>query len=49
MDDAADQIDLAQEKQVDIRASLKIMQSKGKEFLEMLQKIDQGRPGIRYL
>src|SRR5271156_2556451 len=42
IDDAADQIDVAREKQVDIRASLKTMQSKGKEFLEALQKINQG-------
>jgi hypothetical protein len=33
---------VAREKQVDIRASLKIMQTKGKEFLEALQKINQG-------
>ena len=44
IDDAADQIEVAREKQVDIRASLKIMQSKGKEFLEALQKINQGGP-----
>src|ERR1700729_1056380 len=42
IDDAADQIEVAREKQVDIRASLKIMQSKSKEFLEALQKINQG-------
>jgi hypothetical protein len=42
IDDAADQIEVAREKQVDIRASLKVMQSKGKEFLEALQKINQG-------
>jgi hypothetical protein len=41
IDDAADQIEVAREKQVDIRASLKVMQSKGKEFLEALQKINQ--------
>jgi hypothetical protein len=44
IDDAADQIEVAREKQVDIRASLKIMQTKGKEFLEALQKINQGGP-----
>jgi chromosome segregation ATPase len=44
MDDAADQIEVAREKQVDIRASLKIMQTKGKEFLAALQKINQGGP-----
>ena len=42
IDDAADQIEVAREKQVDIRAALKNMQSKGKEFLEALQKINQG-------
>ena len=44
IDDAADQIEVAREKQADIRASLKIMQSKSKEFLEVLQKINQGGP-----
>ncbi len=44
IDDAADQIEVAREKQVDIRASLKIMQTKGKEFLEALQKINEGGP-----
>ena len=42
IDDAADQIEVAREKQVDIRVALKNMQSKGKEFLEALQKINQG-------
>jgi hypothetical protein len=42
IDDAADQIEVARQKQVDIRASLKLMQTKGKEFLEALQKINQG-------
>ena len=36
MDDAADQVALAEEKQIDIRGPLKNMQSKGKEFLEIL-------------
>ncbi len=44
IDDAADQIEVAREKQVDIRASLKIMQTKGKEYLEALQKINEGGP-----
>ena len=44
IDDAADQIEVAREKQVDIRGALKNMQSKGKEFLEALQKINQGGP-----
>jgi exonuclease VII small subunit len=42
IDDAADQIGLAREKQADIRASLKTFKSKGKEFLDTLQKIEQG-------
>ncbi len=41
VDDAADQIDDAKEKQVDIHASLKLLESKGKEFLEALQKVQQ--------
>jgi len=44
IDDAADQIEVAREKQVDIRAALKVMQSKGKEYLEALQKINEGGP-----
>jgi uncharacterized protein YukE len=44
VDDAADQIDIAREKQIDIRSQLKLMQSKGKEFLEALEKINQGGP-----
>src|SRR5277367_4050761 len=41
VDDAADQIGLAQEKQADIRSALKLFLSKGKEFLETLDKIDR--------
>ncbi|HTS13724.1 MAG TPA: hypothetical protein VMH00_16515 [Candidatus Limnocylindrales bacterium] len=41
MDDAADQIDDAKEKQVNIHESLKLMESKGKDFLATLQKIDE--------
>jgi hypothetical protein len=44
IDDAADQSEVAREKQVDIRAALKNMQSKSKEFLDALQKINQGGP-----
>ena len=47
MDAAADQIALAQEKQIDIRVPLKLMQTKGKEFLEILQKMDSS-PGPEY-
>ena len=47
MDDGADQIAVAQEKQLDIHQSLKLMQAKGKEFLEALQKYDKdGTPGL---
>jgi len=42
IDDAADQIDDAKQKQVDIHASLKLLESKGKEFLAALQKLDEG-------
>jgi DNA repair exonuclease SbcCD ATPase subunit len=42
VDDAADQIEDAKAKQLNIHASLKLLESKGKEFLEQLQKIDQG-------
>jgi hypothetical protein len=41
-DDAADQIADAKEKQMDIHVPLKLLESKGKEFLEILQKLDQG-------
>jgi len=44
VDDAADQIDLAREKQADIRLALKLMKSKGQEFLDILEKLDQGGP-----
>ena len=47
MDDAADQVALAQEKQIDIHVPLKLMQTKGKEFLEILQKMDSS-PGPEY-
>jgi hypothetical protein len=47
MDDGADQIAAAQERQVDIHQSLKLMQAKGKEFLDALQKYDKdGTPGL---
>jgi hypothetical protein len=44
VDDAADQIDLAREKQADIRLALKMMKSKGQEFLDILEKLNQGGP-----
>jgi vacuolar-type H+-ATPase subunit I/STV1 len=42
IDDAADQIGLARERQADIHAALKSMKAKGKEYLEDLQKLAQG-------
>jgi hypothetical protein len=42
VDDAADQIDVAREKQADIRLALKLMKSKGQQFLEVLEKLHQG-------
>ena len=46
MDDAADQIEVARDKQIDIRGQLKLIESKGKEFLEILQKIGQSGPEL---
>lgn len=44
VDDAADQIAVAREKQADIRAALKLMKSKAQQFLDVLEKLDQGGP-----
>jgi chromosome segregation ATPase len=44
VDDAADQIAVAQEKQQDIHDALKLLQKKGKEFSEILAKLDEGGP-----
>lgn len=41
IDDAADQIDAAQEKQADVRDAVKQMKAKDTEFLAKLQKFDQ--------
>jgi len=41
VDDAADQIDAAQEKQIDIRAAIKDMKEKDTAFLAKLEKFDQ--------
>lgn len=41
VDDAADQIDVAQEKQTDVRDAVKLMKVKDSEFLAKLQKFDQ--------
>ncbi len=46
MDDAADQIDVAREKQADIRRALKLMQDKAKQFLAQLQKYNHGAPDL---
>ncbi len=46
VDDGADQIDLAREKQMDIREALKQMKAKYTQFLAQLQKYDQGAPGL---
>ena len=46
VDDAADQLDVAKEKQMDIRDSLKMMKEKDKEFLEILEKYDKGGPEL---
>jgi hypothetical protein len=42
MDDASDQIEVAKEKQVDIHAALKLLGTKEKGFLEILEKLDKG-------
>ena len=39
-----DQIDLAREKQADIRPALKTMDTKTKEFMTVLQKLHEGGP-----
>ena len=41
MDDAADQIAVGQERQADIHGALKLMKSKGNEFLDILEKLQQ--------
>jgi len=46
VDDAADQIDVAQDKQMDVRDALKMMRSKDKEFLEILEKYDKDGPEL---
>ncbi len=46
LDDAADQIAVAQEKQLGIRDALKLMQAKSKEFLDQLVKYQQGGPEL---
>jgi hypothetical protein len=46
VDDAADQIDVAQEKQSDIHEGLKLMKEKDTEFLAALQKIEQNHADV---
>jgi hypothetical protein len=45
VDDAADQIDDAQEKHVDVREALKSMKTKDNEFLDTLEKYDKDKSG----
>ena len=46
VDDAADQLDVAKEKQMDIREALKMMKAKDKEFLVALQKYEKDGPEL---
>lgn len=46
VDDAADQLDVAKEKQMDIRDALKMMKSKDKDFLATLQKYEKDGPEL---
>jgi hypothetical protein len=46
VDDAADVISLAEEKQQEIRAGIKEIQSKGKEFLVTLHKFEAKNPDL---
>jgi len=46
VDDAADQIALAREKQQDIREALKLMLVKDKEFLDALEKYEKDGPDL---
>jgi hypothetical protein len=46
IDDGADQIQVAQNKQMDIRDGLKLMDTKEKEFLDTLEKWDKGAPDL---
>jgi hypothetical protein len=43
MDDAANEIDEAKDKQLNIHPELKLLESKGKEFLVTLQKIEKAK------
>jgi hypothetical protein len=46
VDDAADQIQVAEDKQMDIHDALKLMDTKEKTFLETLQKYDKDGPEL---
>jgi hypothetical protein len=47
LDDASDEIQDAKDKQINIHESLKLLESRSKEFLQSLQKIEQnGGPGF---
>jgi hypothetical protein len=46
VDDASDQIDVARDKQMDIREALKLMISKEENFLEQLQKYEKEAPDV---
>lgn len=46
VDDAADQIDLAEEKHADIREALKLMRAKNTEFLATLEKYAKDGPEL---
>jgi hypothetical protein len=43
LDDAADEIDEAKDRQLNIHPELKLLESKGKEFLVELQKIEKNK------
>lgn len=44
VDDAADQIAVARERQADIRAALKLMKAKTQQYLDALEKVDHRGP-----
>jgi hypothetical protein len=46
IDDAADLIDVAKEKQRDVRSGLKAIESKGKEYLVYLQELQKSGPEL---
>jgi hypothetical protein len=46
VDDAADQIAVAQDRHINIREALKKMETKDKEFLDILQKYEMSGPNL---